>query len=90
MSLRGQLSFKINFSAQFSDYLLGDLLDGRKQIKAMTLEPVLRSKYLPRVLQLLIDKGLKHFYCGEVIVSGPTGKAPEPFTNVNHQLVNIT
>ena len=50
----------------------------------MTLKPVLRSKRLPRVRQLFIDKGLKHFYCGEVIVTGPTGIAPEPFTNVTH------
>ena len=80
MSLRGQLSSKINFSAQFSEYLLDDLFNWRKQIKDMTLEPVLRSKCLPRVLQLLRDKGLKQFYCGEVIVTGPTGIAAEPFT----------
>ena len=80
MSLRGQLSIKINFSAQFSEYLLDELLNWRKQIKDMTLEPVLRSKYLPRVLQSLRDKGLKQFYCKEVIVTGPTGIAAEPFT----------
>ncbi|GEM_PF-4478956 len=80
MSLRGQLSFKINFSPQFSDYLLDVLLNGRKQIKDMPLEPVLRSKCLPRVFQLLRDKGLKQFYCKEVIVTGPTGIAAEPFT----------
>ena len=80
MSLRGQLSFKINFSAQFSEYLLDDLLNWRKQIKDMTLEPVLRSKCLPRFSKLLRGKGLKEFYCGEVIVTGPTSITAEPFT----------